>query len=225
MKEAHGIVIRASLGRYLKYNQKKRGDIAVSYLDGLGKSGGGRFAKLYADENDIYVGNIIELSKLSSFLQRAPDVKTVVFLDDFIGSGQSLQKQLKMLASNHGHTLRNQNLNFFYIAVAGFQHGQKAVEEVISDLHLPLKLHVCDSLDESDRCFNKSSRYFPDEHERIQARQIAHDFGFQLVRENSLGWGNCQSAVIFPDNCPNNNLPILWAEVNSWQPLFRRITR
>lgn len=224
MKEAHGIVTRG-LGRYIKYKQKKRGDIVVSYLDGLGKSGGGRFAKLYADENDIYVGNIIELSKLSSFLQREPDVKTVVFLDDFIGSGQSLQKQLTMLASNHGQTIRNPNLNVFYIAVAGFQQGQKVIEKAISDLQLPLKVHICDPLDEGDQCFSKSSRCFPDEHDRIEAEQIAQEFGFQLVRENSLGWGNCQSAVIFPDNCPNNNLPILWAETNNWRPLFRRITR
>lgn len=224
MKEAHGIVTRG-LGRYIKYKQKKRGDIAISYLDGIGRSGGGRFSKLYADENDIYVGNVIESSRISTFIQREADVKTLVFLDDFIGSGKSLEKQLRKLLEDHGDVLRKQNLNLFYIAVAGFQQGQKMIEEYVSELQLPLKIHVCDSLDESDKCFSKSSRYFPDEQERLQAQEIAQEFGRQLVRENSLGFGDCQSAVVFTDNCPNNNLPILWAETSTWRPLFKRVTR
>ena len=227
MKEAHGIVARG-LVRYKKYKQVKRGDILVSYLDGIGKSGGGRLAKLYADENEIYKGNVVELGKLTETLTEAirkqDDVQAVVFIDDFIATGESASKSIRKLIDDCGDVLKSPKLVFYILSITGFDNGVKNLEKTIFDLKLPVSVHICDPIDETYKCFDINSRMFPEEGERLQAMQLAKEFGYQIVKENSLGFGNCQSAIIFPDNCPNNNLPILWAESENppWTPLFKR---
>ncbi|OGO34050.1 MAG: hypothetical protein A2Z16_17005 [Chloroflexi bacterium RBG_16_54_18] len=223
MREAHGIVTRG-LGRTIKYRQRKRGDIIISYLDGPGKSGGGKYAKLYADENEIYSENVIERSKLISFFTQDQDVQALIFLDDFIGSGSSACEQFSSLANDIGDQLRELKIKLFFIAVTGFQNRLAKVEEHLEKLNLPISVRICHPLDSSNHCFGIDSRIFPDELERLQAMRIAEEIGRQLVKTNPLGYGNCQSTVIFPDSCPNNNLPILWAESETphWRPLFKR---
>lgn len=224
MKEAHGIV-RRGLVRQIKARQRKRGDILVSYLDGPGKSGGGKYAKLYADENGIYYDNVVERSKLAEIVSNEGEgLQAIVLIDDFIGTGKSAQEYLKQLVEESGHVLKKANLKIYFIAVAGFQESQKSIENTIADYSLPIDIHICDPLDSSAKCFSGDSQIFPDKAERLEALRIVHEHGVRLVKRNPLGYGECQSAVVFSDNCPNNNLPILWAESVElpWRPLFKR---
>ena len=100
----------------------------------------------------------------------------------------------------------------------------KIIEDRLAKLNLPITVHICQPLDSSYHCFNENSHIFPDPQERLQAQKIAMEFGNQLVKDNPLGFGNCQSTVVFTDSCPNDNLPILWAESDKlhWHPLFKR---
>ena len=85
-------------------------------------------------------------------------------------------------------------------------------------------MHICDPLDESAKCFSENSRIFPNKVERQQAMNIALEYGSKIVKNNQLGYADCQTTIIFENNCPNNNLPILWAtsKDSSWLPLFKR---
>jgi hypothetical protein len=223
LREAHGIV-RRGLVWHREKGQRKRGDILISYLDSPGKSGGGRYAKLYADENSIYYENVVERDKLAEVVSQRKGVQAVVFIDDFIGTGKSAQAYIRRLAEESGEVLRKTDLKLYFIAVVGFQESQKKIEKVIAECGLSIDVHLCDPLDSSVRCFGEDSRTFPDEMERLQAMRIAHEHGARIVRENPLGYGDCQTAVVFSESCPNNNLPILWAESSDppWRPLFKR---
>jgi hypothetical protein len=221
MREAHGIV-RRGLVRRIEKGKRKRGDILISYLDGPGKSGGGRYAKLYADENGIYYKNVVERSKLAEVVSQREDLQALVFVDDFIGTGESAQTYFKRLAKESGRVLRESGLKIYFIVVTGFQEGQSRVEETIAECNLPIEVHICDPLDSSAKCFSEDSQIFPNETERLQAMRIAQEHGARIVKHNPLGYGDCQTAIVFPDSCPNNNLPILWAESKDWRPLFRR---
>jgi hypothetical protein len=194
-------------------------------LDSPGKSGGGIYAKLYADENRIYVGNVVERSKIAQVLGERTDLQALVFIDDFIGTGESARKYIKELAEECGQALKDSELRTYFIAMCGFQDRKADIELTLSQLKLPVNVHICDPLDESAKCFSDSSHAFPDPAERQRARNIAYEHGAQIVRENCLGYGDCQTAVIFEYNCPNNNLPILWAESTDppWRPLFKRL--
>lgn len=223
MAEAHGIVTRG-LGRHKRYRQIKRGDIIVSYLDGPGKSGGGKFTKLYADENSIYYASVVEKSRLTETLQQNAEIQALVFLDDYIGSGGSAVNNLQELDKQIGDVLRQLEIRIYFIAITGFQESQELLESKVEDLNLPINIRICDPLDDSSKCFGARSAFFADETERLRAESIALEKGNLLVKSNPLGFGECQSAIVFPDNCPNNNLPILWAEDKDlpWRPLFKR---
>ena len=223
MREAHGIV-RRGLVRRIEEGKRKRGDILVSYIDSPGKSGGGKYAKLYADENGIYHRNVVERSKLADVLSQREGLQALVFIDDFIGTGESAQAYFKQLAEESGRILREFDLRIYFIVVTGFQEGQNRVEETIAKCNLPVEVHICDPLDSSAKCFSEDSQILTDETERLQAMRIAQEHGARIVKHNPLGYGNCQTAIVFPDSSPNNNLPILWAESDEplWRPLFRR---
>lgn len=223
MKEAHGIVKRGLIRR-IESGKRKRDDIIISYIDSPGKSGGGRYAKLYADENGIYYENVVERSKLGDVIHGNPNIQAIVFIDDFIGTGSSVQGYFEKLVTEYEKVLKESDLKIFFIAITGFQEGQKKIEELLEKYKLPVEIHICDPLDDSAKCFSDSSVIFPNEGERSMAKQIAYDYGVKLVKNNPLGYGECQSAIIFSDSCPNNNLPILWMESKNppWKPLFKR---
>ncbi len=227
LKEAHGIV-RRGLVWEMKKGERKRRDILVSYLDFPGKSGGGKYAKLYADENGIYYRNVVERSRIAEVVSQRKDLQALVFIDDFIGTGESVRDYFKQLERDCGVALREANLKrIYFIAITGFQESQDDIERAIARYGLPIEVHILDPLDSSDRCFGENSRIFPERSERLQAERIAYEHGVRIVKRNPLGYGNCQSTVVFSDSCPNNDLPILWAESADppWRPLFRRLTR
>jgi len=223
MSEAHGIVARTLVTRLSeRKGQRKRGDIMVSYLDGPGKSGS-HYARLYADENDIYYESVVELGKLGPALPSSDEVQGIVFIDDFIGTGGSATEYLRRLARECPSLAKQDRVQLFFLAVSGFLDGQARVQRAADDLGLALRVHVCDPLDESFRCFSDNSAIFPDTVSREKAREIALKHGSKLVKKNPLGYGDCEAAVVFESSCPNNSLPILWSETKEWRPLFPRL--
>jgi hypothetical protein len=222
MKEAQGIIIRGgvSVRKYETEKQRKRSDILISYLDAVGKSGA-EYAKLFADENEIYYGNVIERSKLNQVLKdekKIQQIKALVFLDDFIGTGGSACKYFQELVDECGDLLRNTSFKIFLIAISGFQEAQASVEHRLSDLNLIAKVHICDPLDESAKVFSDKSRVFTNPDNLARAKFIAYQYGSNLVKFNPLGYGTCEAIVVFAESCPNNTLPILWSDSKDWIP-------
>ncbi|MCJ7515149.1 MAG: ATP-binding protein [Dehalococcoidia bacterium] len=220
MKEAHGIVVRG-LARRIEKGKRKRADILISYLDSPGKSGS-QYAKLYADENDIYYTNVVERSRLKEELLRRPGLQALVFIDDIIGTGLTVRDGFYKLNADCGATLRGLRLKLFFISVCGFEEQQTEIEDALVECNLPMNVHVCDLLDASAKCFSDNTRIFPNPKERQQAKNITYQCGVKLVSNAPLGFGDCQAAVVFEQTCPDNSLPILWSESKDWIPLFPR---
>lgn len=223
MRVARGIVERG-LTRKIEGSKRKRANILVSYLDSPGKSGA-YYAKLYADENEIYYSNVIERSRLSEVLERSDGVEALVFLDDFMGTGDSACQYFSKMAQECGELLRNKaGLQTFFVTICGFETAKVRVEKALQRLCLSVNVHICDPLDESAKCFNEQSQIFSDATERDRAKNLAYSHGSSLAKGDPLGYGDCQATVVFAHSCPNNSLPILWKESKSppWRPLFRR---
>lgn len=228
LKEAHGMVIRDLRNSEIFWSKeegkRKRSDILISYLDEPGKSGA-NYAKLYAEENGIYRGeggNVVEPGRLRQAFEWKRKLQALVFVDDFIGTGESTSEYFKKLAEEHGEVLRNSGLQIFFIALSGFIKGREKIEDRLDELYLPVHTRVCDLLDETAQCFSNTTRIFPNPLDRDRARKIAHHYGLKLENHAPLGYGDCEAAVVFEDSCPNNTLPILWAESKDWIPLFKR---
>jgi len=215
-KELRGI------GRRSFGERRKRPDILVSYIDGPGRSGA-YYAKLYADENDIYYENVVEYGRIGRSLSENQNLQCVVFVDDFLGTGNSASAHFRDLATTHGPAIEKAKLTLFFIAICGFAAGQMRLDATLSELNLIVRAQICDILDEGDRCFGDRSAIFPEPARRDRARQIAYLHGARLEKNMPLGFGDCQAAVVFENNCPNNSLPILWSACNDWMPLFERV--
>lgn len=220
MKLCERVVNQGLVRKYVE-GQKKRSDILISYLDYPGKSGS-YYAKIYADENEIYYKNVIERGSICKEITENKEIQALVFIDDFIGTGNSACEYFEKLANECAEILKKRDLKIFFLVVCGFREAQEIVEEKLIELSLDVKIHICDPLDESAKVFSEKSTIFSNSNERDEAKVVAYEYGIKLVKNNPLGYGGCQSAVIFPDTCPNNSLPILWSDSNNWIPLFKR---
>lgn len=227
LHEAHGIVQRELIDKGLLHvtreAQLKRSHILVSYLDSPGKSGAS-FAKLYADENRIYVDNVVERGRLASALQSRDDVQALVMLDDFVGTGKQATELLHPFADECGALLQAKGIQTFFIAVSGFAEAKANLTKYTTGGGLPpISVHFCDTLGEADRCFSAVSRIFPEQEEMLKAREVAKEKGTRLEKNAPLGYGDSQAALVFFESCPNNTLPILWSSRSGWLPLFPRL--
>jgi len=166
----------------------------------------------------------VEKSKLEQVISESEGLNALVFVDDFIGTGNSAKDYFSELGQQHGNFLAKSGLRIFFIVICGFVDRKVEIEELLEKIKLPVNVHICDPIDELAKCFSEPSSTFPDSGELERARAIAYEHGAKIVNKNFLGYGDCQTAVVFETNCPNNNLPILWAasEDPPWRPLFER---
>lgn len=200
----------------------KRNDIIISYLDGHGKSGS-QYAKLYADENNIYFSNVIERSMLGNELQkRAKEIEAVVFVDDLIGTGKSAAENFEQLAKDLNILACRDSVKMFFLSICGLKDGIAELDRRISKLPLQIEVHVCDLLDDKDRVFSEHTRYFNDTTQRNEALALCREIGSTLEKKHPLGYDGTQLAVVFEDTTPNNSLPILWKQHKGWAALFPR---
>lgn len=195
----------------------------LASADGVGRSGA-HFARLYADEVQIYVANVIEKSRLASTLRSQSNIQAVVFIDDFVGTGQSAIRNLKTLYFELEGVLQEKNIKIVFVSLVACLNGWTQLQTAVQKLSPKIDVHACEVLDESAKCFSEGSRMFKTAPERIFARETAIKYGGRLEKKWPLGYGNCEMAVVFEYGCPNNSLPILWKESprQKWTPLFKR---
>lgn len=195
----------------------------ISNIEGLEKSSVSLFYEFNKSSN-------IKLNFIfSENLQ--PVNKDIVFIDDFIGSGDQVTRYINRL-KNEGK-IGNQNLYLF--AIAGLSEGIQRLEKE----KLFVKVKVALSID--DKAFKDGCVFETDKVGK--AKEVISDIGAQLIKDNntmsslgySLGYNDSQALIFFHNNSPNNSLPIFWAEGKckileevgesaeiTWYPLFPR---
>lgn len=222
LRDAHDMVARSLVGaandRYGPGKQR-RSDLLLTDIDDAGKSGA-QYARWYADENAVYVDNVVSRERLPDVLDARPDVKAVVCVDDFVGTGRTASDHLEAMAERLSAGARE--VPWFYIAVCGFDSGRVAIERAVGKLDIEVEVRLVDPLSESARCFD-GDEVFRDPEERSAAKSLAYEKGVILVPRDPLGFGGGQALVVFDGSIPNNCPPILWQARPDWRPLFRRL--
>jgi hypothetical protein len=227
LSTAFSIVIRG-LNRFEKERllikgQSTRKDLLVSYLDEPAKSGA-YYAKLFADENNIFHQNVIEKNKIITKIKNPTDnINGLIFIDDFIGTGRSITENLNELFSDDDllNVINEKEIIIFIIAISGFSNSKEAILKKFSDINF-LEVSICDPLSESDKVFNEDSKFFQSTAERLKTRDLVTKFGEILEKNHPLGYHDSQANIVFDQSCPNNTLPIFWKEKKTWIPLFKR---
>lgn len=226
MKEAYGIIER-SIQKKIRYfepnfNSDINSHILVSYLDKIGKSGA-YYAKLFADENHIHHESVIEKNLIQNRIMKNSNIKSLVFIDDFIGTGFSAMEFLSDLLHDEVLTsyLKEKDIDINFVSVSGFSQGKEYIKNNVK-FGIKLDINICDPLSESDRIFSESSNYFESNSDKSIAYELSLKHGKQLEDQHPLGYKDSQAFVVFENSCPNNTLTVLWKEKKDWYPLFKR---
>ena len=152
--------------------------------------------------NDLFIHpSQILLEKLG------PD-DTLVFIDDFVGTGDSVcwawEESFAEMVSDIGRV--------FLVVVAAVEDGRKKVAEETS-----LTCVAGHELTERDNVFAERCATFTKAEKGAILRycERAH-------KNEPKGYKDCGLVVIFQHRCPNNTLPIFYAEHRKWTGLFPR---
>ena len=135
---------------------------------------------------------------------------SLVFLDDFIGSGSQAMASLFDIAS-----IAPPGVRLFLLVVAGYA---SAIEELGSEKEFDCNVLAVDVLDESEKLFSDANDKFTEDEKAI-LRSYCENTGSRYP----YGYRDVGSLVIFCDSVPNNTPSILIHESDNWRPLFPRI--
>ena len=143
--------------------------------------------------------------------QRLGPGDTVVFVDDFAGTGTQACNAWKDTLQE----LLPGRPRVFLVLVAA---SSAARRRIVADTEMMVAAHV--ELTEADEIFSTKCRHF--------SRREKHTILRYCRRADSAsprGFGDCGFVVVFAHNCPNNTIPILHARDpggRRWEGLFRR---
>ncbi|MEG4852977.1 ATP-binding protein [Microcoleus sp. B5-D4] len=209
----------------IKEDQRRSREVLLSSFDNPAKSSSS-YARMYAAENKVISSHVASLEDIPKSLDQDHEkrISAIVFIDDIIASGGSIIDGIEKLNLICGKTIEGRNIKVVIATICGLESGREAIERTVeSKIPFKVEIYICDTLDDSNRCFTDNSLVFDDEGERRRAKEIAHKYGVKLQKKGPLGFDGGQLLVVFKDTCPNNSLPILWCHVeSSWTPLFRR---
>lgn len=143
-------------------------------------------------------------------IQKLNHINTIVFIDDFSGSGKTIRAFLK----NAKDILRNKEIHIFVIHLT--QQAKLRIED--SFVEFNYKNAYLHFQDESDKIFN-------DERGKVKGINRSELFRFEdeiIGSKYPLGFSKCESLVTFYRNSPNNTISSFWWEYNKWLSLFPR---
>jgi hypothetical protein len=212
-------IVRRDLRRVIDGKARKQGYVVVSCLDGVAKSGM-EMGRLYADRANVYLPNVVETSAIKGLVEKKSDVKVVLFLDDFVGTGTQAKEYIK----THEALIRElgeQGLRTLFVAVIAHVQGAKALERFIEKRGLCLEFHALEFVSEDDRVFRGKKSRFKDEDQRHEAERICAHWGQRLEARHPMGYGDLELALVLERGCPNNSLPVFWSD-RSFEPIFHR---
>jgi len=163
-------------------------------------------------------------SNASAVLKNCPpDLKHLIYLDDFCGTGEQVQKRVRPFVDSL--RLVNATIRISYFLLFATRDGLDALSR--SNLFDDVEAVVV--FDNDYKTFSSNSHYYKNPSSAIDktiAEGVMRHYGEQLgyYGVNSLGFSDCQLLIGFEHNTPDNSLPVFWDTNPSlpWHPIFPR---
>ena len=224
-------LFKPSLPEFVQTRRREaRTDIAVTYLDGPGKSGA-NYAALYAEENGIPARLVVAPESLSRRCveesNAGNNIAGVVLIDDIVATGRTLDRLLRKFVDEAADALAGRVLRVG--AIVATPKGHEKVAKVARELEsLDVEFRVGEVLGQTERAFPKDSSGWETTQRLEEAEALCRDVGSWVYRKSPFGFGGLGLLVVFPTTVPNNTLPILHSSSKQpnkpWKPLFPRPT-
>jgi hypothetical protein len=196
-------------------------EFIVSYLGPFGKSGA-NYARVFADESRVWIGNVMEASAIPAATESVEGPRVVVFLDDFLGTGKQAGEFFAQLGEDVRAVFESGRARGYFFPIVAMREGLERTRVRLEELGLPIVVKPCFPLGPESRAFHEKAGLFDTDLDRKDALAIAQSYGQALLPEAALGFGDCQTLVVFDQKCPNNAPAILWSDKRDWKPLFPR---
>ena len=148
-----------------------------------------------------------------------PSVDTVIFVDDFIGTGAQFSEFLQdtgLISFLSSHC-------FIYGCLAGHNTGVDLLRKDFPSLQVA----TVERLDDTHALFHANGKLFPDE---FNSADCARDFYYGLLDDRSFnipgpirrGFGHLEIVYAFEHSVPDNSLPFSGRSLEQWHHLFDR---
>lgn len=144
----------------------------------------------------------------NSEIEKLDDIKVIVFLDDFVGTGDTFINWYEENKSK----IRPERI--YYGSFGAFENGIKKIKRKTGIDTVTGRM-----IQESEKVLD-GKLYSQKDRQNIR-RVIEKYRGIRIPKEFSFGYDNCQLLYAFENNIPNNSLGILWFAQN-WTPLMDR---
>lgn len=146
-------------------------------------------------------------------------IENIVLVDDVIGTGKTITKEVTRLAESIYPLSRTRNI--FVLTVAGYEEGmQHIVDKTGATVVCALEYSSKDTVSNLDATFYN----FLPMSERSESLERIKRY-CRSISTSELGFGGVGGLLVFDHNTPNTTLPIIWHNGKGWLPLFPRATR
>ena len=153
--------------------------------------------------SSTYNDKFVYLKDLESW-QSNENKRIIIFIDDFIGSGQTVSGVWTALQNWY-----NEEHQYYVGVIIGYERIMKQIED-----ETPFKVIHAIKLAENTRVFHNYNSVFSKSEKAILKKycKIA-----DKRPEFRYGYKNSQSLIAFYDNTPNNTIPILHHRSANWR--------
>lgn len=224
--------IRNELPEFVQRKRRdRRNDVWITYLDGEGKSGQS-YASKYADVNKISAKSIISPSifeeKANELVSKTGKPAVLLILDDIIGTGGSMTTNLREFVQNNLDILKSLNVPITIMSLVSTTDGDEQLRAGFEEWDwLDIDCKAFEFLTDQYLAFADGLGIWRNQNEKDRAAALVKDLGSQIYSKSPLGFGNQGLMLVFPENCPNNSIPILHStgkgkSDSKWKPLFAR---
>lgn len=193
-------------------------DMALAEFDGKGitraafvavgslGAGSGTVARVLRDAIQRTNHRLVSMLELS---RAAPgEFDAIVFIDDFSGTGESLEDWWTDVES----LVRPVSTQVF-VGLLVLNEMARARIEVFADILAVEELDVThNTLSDDGTAFTAQ--------QKTRVREYCLRTG--VATEYQSGYGDCALLLAFRHGCPDNSLPILWEKNDHWRSLFNR---
>lgn len=153
----------------------------------------------------------IRMADLADLVE-STDPKTVVFVDDFIGSGNTMINAWGTL-----QPYENTNHKYFLGVLVAYDDGMSRLKQ---ETFGHFDILAVTKLPNSARIFHEKNTTFTNDEKGILKGYCEM---VESKEDQQYGYKNTQSLAVFQERAPNNAIPILHRAVEGWTPLFRRL--
>jgi len=203
------VALVQSLHRQLKGTYGVALETALYAPCGYVASSGAAVCYLYRRANRLPESQFIALDDVSG---RVVADQVVVFLDDFLGSGQSAIRLWHDIAARLENPRKAKPV---LACTVGYEQAITAIQ-----FRTSFRVVCAEVIPISEQPFSGTSVVFPKAGERDAAREVVERYSSRLGAQGALGYADVQGLISFFFNTPDNTLPIFWSTAEDWRPLF-----